>query len=70
MHFMQEANIYHPFEGAFSKSKQGMDHIFVANTLIDQAKHLNIPLYASSTCKKHMTALIDPSYSAKWSCAA
>ena len=47
MHFMQEANISHPFQGAFSKGKQGTDHIFVANTLIDQAKHLNTPLYAA-----------------------
>ena len=44
---MQEANISHPFQGAFSKGKRGTDHIFVANTLIDQAKHHNLPLYAA-----------------------
>ena len=32
---------------AFTKGRRGTDHIFVANTLIDQAKHLGHPLYAA-----------------------
>ena len=47
MHFMADANISHPFQGAFTKGRCGTDHIFVANTLIDQAKHLGHPLYAA-----------------------
>ena len=44
---MIEKNIAHPFQGAFTKGKKGTDHIFIANTLIDQAKHLGHPLYAA-----------------------
>ena len=44
---MQESYISHHFQGAFSKGKRGTDYIFMANTLIDQAKHLNLPLYAA-----------------------
>ena len=47
MQFMQESNISHPLQGAFTKGRRGTDHIFVANTLIDQAKDLNLPLYAA-----------------------
>ena len=47
MQFMQDANISHPFQGAFTKGRRSTDHIFVANTLIDQAKHLGHPLYAA-----------------------
>ena len=47
MQFMQDANISHPFQGAFTKGRRGTDHNFVANTLIDQAKHLGHPLYAA-----------------------
>ena len=47
MQFMQDANISHPFQGAFTKGRRGTDHIFVANTLIDQAKHLGHSLYAA-----------------------
>ena len=39
MNFMEDTNISHPFQGAFTKDRRGTDHIFVANTLIDQAKH-------------------------------
>ena len=46
MSFMIEKNIAHPFQGAFTKGKQGTDHIFIANTLIDQAKLMGYPLYA------------------------
>ena len=41
MHFMQETNLSHPFQGAFSKGKRGTDHIFLMNTLIDQAQHFH-----------------------------
>ena len=47
MHFMQETNLSHPFQGAFSKGKRGTDHIFLTNTLIDQAQHFHTPLYAA-----------------------
>ena len=47
MQYMQESIISHPFQGAFTKGWRGTDHIFVANTLIHQAKHLNLPLYAA-----------------------
>ena len=47
MQFTQDANISHPFQGAFTKGRRGTDHIFAANTLIDQAKHLGHPLYAA-----------------------
>ena len=46
MSFMVEKNIAHPFQGAFTKGKRGTDHILVANTLIDQARHMGHPLYA------------------------
>ena len=44
---MQETNLSHPFQGALSKGKRGTDHIFLANTLIDQAQHFHTPLYAA-----------------------
>ena len=44
---MVEKNIAHPFQGAFTKGKRGTDHILVANTLIDQARHVGHPLYAA-----------------------
>ena len=47
MHFMEDSNISHPFQGAFTKGHRGTDHIFVANTIIDQAKQLGHPLYAA-----------------------
>ena len=47
MHFMEDANISHPFQGAFTQGRRGTDHIFVANTLIDQAKQMGHPLYAA-----------------------
>ena len=47
MLFMADANIAHPFQGAFTKGRRGTDHIFVANTLIDQAKQMGHPLYAA-----------------------
>ena len=40
-------NIAHPFQGAFTRDRRGTDHIFLANTLIDQAKFLGHPLYAA-----------------------
>ena len=46
MKFMTDQNISHPFQGAFVKGRSGTDHIFVANTLIDQAKQLGYPLYS------------------------
>ena len=45
--FMNDQNISHPFQGAFTKGRRGTDHIFVANTLIDQAKHMGHPLYTA-----------------------
>ena len=45
--FMVDKNIAHPFQGAFTKGKRGTDHILVANTLIDQARHMGHPLYAA-----------------------
>ena len=47
MSFMVDKNIAHPFQGAFTKGKRGTDHILVANTLIDQARHMGHPLYAA-----------------------
>ena len=47
MQFMADRNISHPFQGAFTKGRRGTDHILVANTLIDQAKHRGHPLYAA-----------------------
>ena len=47
MSFMVDKNIAHPFQGAFTKGKRGTDHILVANTLIDQARHMGNPLYAA-----------------------
>ena len=47
MSFMVDKNIAHPFQGAFTKGKRGTDHILVANTLIDQARHTGNPLYAA-----------------------
>ena len=47
MSFMIDKNIAHPFQGAFTKGKRGTDHMFVANTLIDQALHMGHPLYAA-----------------------
>ena len=47
MSFMIDKNIAHPFQGAFTKGKRGTDHIFVANTLIDQARHMGHPLYTA-----------------------
>ena len=47
MSFMADKNIAHPFQGAFTKGKRGTDHILVANTLIDQARHMGHPLYAA-----------------------
>ena len=44
---MQDKNISHPFQGAFTKGRRSTDHIFVSNTLIDQAKHKGHPLYAA-----------------------
>ena len=44
MSFMIDKNIAHPFQGAFTKGKRGTDHIFVANTLIDQGRHMGHPL--------------------------
>ena len=45
--FMICKNIAHPFQGAFTRGRRGTDHIFLANTLIDQAKFLGHPLYAA-----------------------
>ena len=45
--FMQDKNISHPFQGAFTKGRRSTDHIFVANTFIDQAKYMGHPLYAA-----------------------
>ena len=47
MSFMPRKNIAHPFQGAFTRGRRGTDHIFLANTLIDQAKFLGHPLYAA-----------------------
>ena len=47
MSFMVDKNIAHPFQGVFTKGKRGTDHILVANTLIDQARHMGHPLYAA-----------------------
>ena len=47
MSFMVDKNIAHPFQGAFTKGKRCTDHILVANTLIDQARHTGNPLYAA-----------------------
>ena len=47
MAFMIRNNIAHPFQGAFTRGRRGTDHIFLANTLIDQAKFLGHPLYAA-----------------------
>ena len=66
---MKEANISHPFQGAFSKGKRGTDHIFVAKTLIDQAQHFHTPsTQPSLICKRRMTVSTDLSCSVKWSC--
>ena len=45
--FMICKNIAHPFQGAFTRGRRGTDHIFLANTLIDQAKFLGHPLYVA-----------------------
>ena len=47
MSFMIDKILAHLFQGAFTKSKRGKDHIFVANTLIDQARHMGHPLYSA-----------------------
>ena len=47
MAFMIHKNIAHPFQGTFTRDRWGTDHIFLANTLIDQAKFLGHPLYAA-----------------------
>ena len=47
MAFMISKNIAHPFQGAFTRDHRGTDHIFLANTLIDQAKFLGHPLYVA-----------------------
>ena len=47
MAFMIRKNIAHPFQGAVTRGRRGTDHIFLANTLIDQAKFLGHPLYAA-----------------------
>ena len=47
MAFMIRKNIAHPFQGAFTRDCRGTYHIFLANTLIDQAKSLGHPLYAA-----------------------
>ena len=44
---MIRKNIAHPFQGTFTRDCRGTDHIFLANTLIDQAKFLGHPLYAA-----------------------
>ena len=44
---MIRKNIAHPFQGAFTRGRRGTDHIFLANTLINQAKFLGHPLYAA-----------------------
>ena len=44
---MIRKNIAHPFQGAFTKGRRGTDHIFLANTLIDQVKFLGHPLYTA-----------------------
>ena len=41
--FMGNANISHPFQGAFTKVPRGTNHIFVMNTLINQAKYMGHP---------------------------
>ena len=67
MHFMKETNLSHPFQGAFSKDKRGTDHIFIANTLIDQAQHFRTPLYAAFIdLQKAMIASTVLSSSARW----
>ena len=45
--FMIRNNIAHPFQGAFTRDRRGTDHIFLVNTLIDQAKFLAHPLYVA-----------------------
>ena len=47
MAFMIRNNIAHPFQGAFTRDRRGTDHIFLANTLIDQAKFHGHPLYVA-----------------------
>ena len=47
MAFMIRKNIAHPFQGAFTRGRWGTDHIFLANTLFDQAKFLGHPLYTA-----------------------
>ena len=68
MHFMKEANISHPFQGAFSKGK-GVQTISLRPT--HSSTRLNTLTHPcmqpSSTCKRHMTASIDLSCSVKWS---
>ena len=50
MVFMIRNNFAYPFQGAFTRDRRGTDHIFLANTLIDQAKFLGHPLY-DSVCR-------------------
>ena len=45
--FVIRNNIAHPFQGAFTRDHRVTDHIFLANTLIDQAKFLGHPIYAA-----------------------
>ena len=47
MAFMIRKNIAHPFQGAFTRGRRGTDYIFLANTLINQAKFLGHSLYAA-----------------------
>ena len=47
MAFMIRKNIAQPFQGAFTRDRRSTDHIFLTNTLIDQAKFLGHPLYAA-----------------------
>ena len=68
MSFMVDKNIAHPFQGAFTKGKRGTDHILVANTLIDQARHTGNPLYAAFIdLQKAYDSVCHPLLFRKWS---
>ena len=69
MQFMADANISHPFQGAFTKGRRGTNHIFVANTLIEQVKHMGHPLYAAFIdIQKAYDSVGRPLLFRKWSC--
>ena len=67
MAFMIRKKIAHPFQGAFTRGRRGTDHIFLANTLIDQAKFLGHPLYAAFIdLQKAYDSVCRPLYFGRW----